>query len=254
MVLNSCLKPLDLDKVSEPRLVIEGIILKDSVAQVRISESVSKTSDNNFPIRTDAIVTLKSSSKEEILSPNSNGLFVSNEIIGKENELYKLTVEIDNSIYTAETYLHKKNIKIRELGFIEDLDFLKNPFYLQIDFFVLPDTLNSGNVSNNGYVRLLQNHREQLGRQFFFDFNSPPADPFLWNLDFVQQNDTIEVELVIMDEGLYDYFSELNEVTNQVNFVGLSVAPPTNVYGNFGTDILGYFGAFHKEKAIFIVE
>ncbi len=251
--ITSCLKPLDLDDVSEPQTVIEGVIFKDSLAQVRISESISKTSENVFPIFTNASVILKSNDHMEILEPDSEGIFVSKVIKGEVGKTYELTVEYENKVYEATTSLPEKNINISTIGFQEVLDFSSNPFYLEIDFFAYSNIDNSFN-SSHGLFNLVQNGTNQIGKHFFFDAANNHSNPVSWTLDLLQKNDSLKVELFVMDERLYQYFFELNEVTSDLNFVGLSVAPPVNIHGNFGDEILGYFGAFQKETRTFIAE
>jgi hypothetical protein len=62
---------------------------------------------------------------------------------------------------------------------------------------------------------------------------------------FFKPGDTVNVELLSMDAGVYDYFNTLSEIlTSDAN----TSAAPANPNSNFNNGALGYFAAYATSK------
>ncbi|MCW3126192.1 MAG: hypothetical protein JWO03_1850, partial [Bacteroidetes bacterium] len=65
---------------------------------------------------------------------------------------------------------------------------------------------------------------------------------------FINENDTIQMELDAIDKPVYEYFNTLNEST--INSLS---AAPANPPSNFSNNALGYFSAYSPTTSHHIV-
>lgn len=246
ITFSTCTTELNLDDVFEEKTIIEGYIMKNEKARVRVSKSVSKTSQNNFPIIDNAIITLTDSINSEQLSYLGNGVYESKQIIGTPNRMYEIEVSIEDEIYTAKTKMPEQTIWIDSIGFKQEINFDTTNYIDLLEVFAFPsDELIT---KDYGFFTLRIDGNLAFDARVFFQENPTEECPYRWEVLNINEGSNLEVELIQLESNLYDYFLEVNKLNDQINFLGLSVAPPANIKGNFDKDILGYFGALNTDK------
>lgn len=82
----------------------------------------------------------------------------------------------------------------------------------------------------DGYI--VYDDEGQDGQAVRLPYFGPPFDP----------GDTLDVNLMSIDEIYHDYYLQLSDVQSQ----GLGASVPYNPKGNFEEEVLGYFAIFHE--------
>lgn len=242
----SCLNQLDLNGVFDEKIIIEGRILKGEKAQVIITKSISKTDDNLFPIISDAIVTLSSNDLTEQLNYVGDGRYESAEIIGSIGQTYNITVALGGESYIAQSTMPEQGVWIDSLGFPEPIEFDTSNFVPTLA--IQPFLQNTSKNTNFGFLRLHINDSLVNNPQYLFFNDRFRNTDFSWTKDTVFQGANLVVQLFQTDSIINEYFYEVNRLNEQINLVGLTIAPPTDLKGNFNNGALGYFGAMIREE------
>ena len=248
--LNSCISPspIDLDDVFEEKIIIEATIFEDEYARVLISKSVSKTDENIFPRVENAQIILSNNGNEETLKNRSNGLYESEEIVGIVGEIYELEVKIDNQIYRAISTLPEQSIFLDSIVFKQEINFQDSNYISPLNIFLY----TSDNITSKDYGFFdltIGNAQSQSTFHLFEDDNSDPCTNF-WTENTVFQGTELRVDLFQVDEDVFKYFEGLKQINSRVDFIGLPVAPPANLEGNFTNGALGYFGAMNTDSIV----
>ena len=139
LLMLGCQREIDMKLPDyQPKLVIEGSIETGSPAMVMLSKSIPYFSEINWgTLMNDVLVngsqarvfvTSETGEKEELqwrISPEAPYYmaFMGNNVLGKEQTHYTLTVEYDGQTYTAETYI-PKTFDLDSIGFDQSSDLL----------------------------------------------------------------------------------------------------------------------------------
>ncbi|RMG82873.1 MAG: DUF4249 family protein [Bacteroidetes bacterium] len=243
--LSACLSPLDLNEVFQERVIIEGVILENQPARVRVSKSVSKTGENHFPLIGDARILLRTDNLEEQLAYQGNGIYESSNIMGEAGKTYSINVQVGKELYEASTTLPVQTVWMDSIGFKDALRFDSSGFVPQLDVFVFPK--NEPSPNDFGFFSLEVDSLPYSQKNVFFQNPAPAQCPYFWSVQNIKKGTPLTVILYQTDQPVADYFKSLKGFTEQLTLVGFSVAPPENVPGNFDNDALGFFGAFQTD-------
>lgn len=226
LALGSCSKIIDIElNTAMQRIVIEARITDEGgPARVILSRTTDYFNPNEPEKVTGAAVSLRSDVGEtEILQEVSPGIYQSNEMIGVSGRSYYLKVEDGDQVYEATALLPTKvlidSLEVRFMDSIQDL---------QTEF--------------RNSMRILANDALFNGRQSFINLN---------RMGFYNLGDTIQVELVSIDEEVYNYFDQLNEISS--GGAGFSSSAPANPKNNLTNGAMGYFTAEAVDRKVRIV-
>jgi len=250
----SCEKVIDIDlNESEKQVVIEAKLSEGTQSFSVIISQTAPYFESQSPQSVDnAIVTLRDETGSALLIPfQQNGIYTS-EVTAISGRTYTLDVQIEDKIYTANTFLPEK-VELTELytEFRAAMGPNDEGYLVYFRYEDPPGVKNYYRVvhSVNGVP---QNTGEDL-QVLNDDFNDGSNARFALFQQFFQIQDTVEVVLQHFDETSYDYYNSLGDiVSGGVGFGGGSVAPgnPNSVWSD---DALGYFSAIHSDTLSIIV-
>jgi len=241
---NACEKIIDLDiNESNPQLVVEANIESGKVCRVKLSKTKSLFEEEATTYINNAVVRLKSSAgEEETLSLEENGLYTSSAITGTETLSYNLSIESEGEIYEATTTIPAK-VALDTIEFQKVVTPMRTMFmtvakftdpaefnnYYKVNFYIKDTTwkkVPSINVEN-----------DQLS-------NGAEIGAMGTGMD-IETGDSVLVELLSIDQQIYDYFYTLDDVIGS-GMMGSSA--PYNPTSNISNGALGYFGGWSVDK------
>jgi hypothetical protein len=251
LLFSGCEKVIDVDlNDADPHIVIEGNLgYNPYLAEVKISMT-SSYFDTLPPEKVSgAIVTVSNDFGEKyIFNETQNGIYQSKDIRYKIGETYRLSVEANGEKYEASSKLNPPvNIDSIKFYYEDSFSFFDAGYYVNIYLFDPPGIKNfyRVKVSKNG---LLKNSIDDL---FIFDDRYVDGNSLeinLFNSSF-QQNDTVTVQLISLDQGAYEYFKTFGEVVNN----NPGSAAPANPNSNISNGALGYFSTWSSDTKSFII-
>lgn len=250
LVLVACEEIIEIDlEGTEPRIVIEGSI-SDSPGPYRVT--LTKTTDyfdpSEYPAVAGATVVISDDMGcVDTLVELSNGVYETTTIMGEYGRTYKLEVKAEGKDYTASARLPERiDIDSIQLEYYPEAYYYEDSYWLHCHF-------NDPRDSANFYrVRAFKN--DTLDKNVyaiddkFIDGN--PVDLFIWG-DYFLPGDTAILELISMDEKVYDYFLTLANLWYSGG--DGSYSTPANPNTNLSNDALGYFGAFAVDRDTVII-
>lgn len=234
-LLTSCEKNINLDlNKANPKYVIEAKLYHGEQPFV---VSIKKTTDyygkEQQAVVDNATIYLHEIGGDSVFVSSVGDGYYSAQVNTSIGKAYRLKVAIDGKTYTAETYMPapvsidsmetKKKDESEDYRLSVSLsDIANQPNYYSI-LLTINDTLLS--TANNLY---LFDDRLNDGHAIHYDV-----------MRTVHKNDRVKAELISMDSRVYNYFKSLYYAANN------DTSPaPANPNSNFGSEVLGYFGAF----------
>lgn len=250
-VLSSCTKVIDIDlNEADPKFVIEAnYTAEDSTVRVQLSltanyfdNNPSTTIDNLVVVITDHL------GNSQTVPFVSNGYYELTNYIPIFNTNYTMTVQYDGVIYTANSIMNPP-VPLEEItyeyypaffgldpGYVCNLRF-NDPAGIE-NYYIIATSLN--HVEENKLTDLyLQNDDYSDGNL---------VERPLFREEFVQEGDTVEIELRSVDKEVYGYFSEILSIAG-----GQSSAAPANPKTNWDNNALGYFSAYSNSRREVII-
>jgi hypothetical protein len=254
MFLVACEEVIDVDlNDAEPQLAVDGKINLNEPAAVILSYTTSYFSSEEPVFEPNATMTLSSSKNEtETLTYRGNGLYLGRTIIGQVGVTYQLSITIGEQTYQGSSQLLTPTEII-------------NLNYARFDGFGSPDDedlynleivlKNNPNEENFYLVKYYLNDSEieetfsVWSHEFFPNDETVEFNPLRFSFG---KDDVVTVRAYSIDEGTYDYYSQLDEIIDQQ---GGGSSTPFNPASNLGKAILGYFRAWsYDEKSIKVEE
>lgn len=239
MALFSCRKVIHVDLNSAaPKVVIEANISDEPGPYfVKVTKTINFDQSNVFPPVTGAAVVVSDDAgNTETLAETSPGVYQTATLTGTPGRTYTLTVTIAGATYKAVSKMYAPvtidSIKAQRSIFGAHRNihvFFTDPGGID-NWYRIVETVNdtprkdiyiTGDILRNG---------QQLEEILFTD------DP---EKDSITHGDRVSIALQSVDEGVYDYFRTLSEITQG----GDPGATPSNPVSNFGKGALGYFNA-----------
>jgi hypothetical protein len=253
LIAASCQKVIQVDLNSaNPAIVIEGGITDTTNgAIVRITKTADYFNGTSLPEVSGATVQItdkegNTTNLIETLLP-INGtpakVYLAQNITPKHGEIYTLSVLAEGKSYTAQSSMLTP-VKIDSIKFLKGLRprqggaippmvahcYFKDPKGIANYYRLRIHLLNRQTTKQiEGY-----NLREDT----FFDGNE--NDFSFDNMD-LQSGDKIEVQLISIDNMVYDYFKTLANIVSGGG--GASSSSPANPNSNLSNNALGYFAA-----------
>lgn len=248
IIIAGCEKVVKIDLNSaKPKYVIEGSVTNTSDPfTVSITTTKNFDEDNNFPGVANANVTISDNAgNSEQLSMISLGVYKTSTMIGVPGRTYYLNVDINGQKFDS---------------------FSQMPFQVNIDTVVSYDftdigtTIKAINVSYydplgqiNFYKYNLIVNKKRAKRINLYDDRASDGNyafrPLFYfeNNERLKSGDSVTVEMLCIDKGVYTYFYSLDQTINQ------SAAAPANPISNISGGALGYFSAHTKEIISLVV-
>lgn len=260
IILVSCEEVIDIDlNSSDPAFVVEAIIYKDSVSLVRLTRTTSYFSLEEPEFIDDASIIISDGTSSEELTYTGNGYYTGSTIIGTEERTYKIEIIIDGTIYEGISYMPLKTDIISvhftksesqsilnpygETVFTITCEFSDNP---DIDNFYLIRFISDGAMLENSYYLLTENNANDGV------VNNTNNDTISFSESVFYEGGEVEVQVFSIDESVYNYFIQLNDVL----YWKRRVMPPTpyNPVSNINNGALGYFAAWSYDSEIIMLE
>jgi len=245
----SCEKVINVDlNDANPKIVIEaGLYEGTHVFKVHITKTISYFNNGIAPTIDNANVTLSDRiNPAKTLIPVGDGWYELLNCTATNNTTYELNVVAEGKTYTASSYLPVSPV----LDSLTYKDFGGgfgggnfDPYLMTAHF------QDSVGVAN--YYRLIVTKNDSLQNKPFdlFVFDDKIRDGQYIEVPvfsaFCDIGDTMDVELVSMDEKVYDYYITFGEIiTGDAN----NSAAPANPNSNWSNKALGYFGAYSIQR------
>jgi hypothetical protein len=245
--LTSCEDVIVLDlEESAQRFVIEANLnATDSSCVVKISKSGGFYQTNNFEKIENATLLLNLSNGNSYnFSESSAGEYRVDSIAIAAGDSAYLSVSLTSGeLFNAATYCPTP-ISLDTLEVRENV-FQGQTFYQLLYTFQDPAAeenfyrlkVRQNDTLLDGYI--VYDDAGQDGQEVTLPYFGPPFDPA----------DTLDVTLMSIDQTYHDYYLQVSDVQSQ----GLGASIPYNPKGNFGKEVLGYFGIYHENTMRIIV-
>ncbi|KOY86100.1 hypothetical protein AD998_08025 [bacterium 336/3] len=252
MIFFSCQKEIDLNLNSaNSKIVIEGEILQNETAQVKISKTVDVDDANSYPAVSGAIVIIKDDlGNTEQLLETASGVYETSLLKGTEGRTYTLEVTVENNVYSAQSTMPQKvnldDVKI-------SISTFSPPGQTEDNYIVYPQFIDPLELGNN--YRFIQSKNGEADPTIIvandnIDNGVANSRP-IFSQDFeLKKGDTLTLEMMCIDKATYDYFFSLNQ--SQGNGPGGGTTP-ANPVSNIQGGALGYFSAYTSQKKIVLV-
>lgn len=245
--LLSCEKEIDLDLRSvEPRLVIEGKVIYDSLAMVKITKTKDFGDDNNYTPVADAIVSIADATGfSEILILDASGWYKAQNMRGAVGQTYSLTVKYEDKEYTAESTLPPMvPIDSITMFLFPVMDYALPRVHFKDPLGNVNDYYRKKLFVNGKYIKAYREatEAEQTDGINIITLISPNEKEL--EDEEIKKGDTISVELQSIDKGAFTFFDTLGNIDNSM------VNPTSNIKGG----ALGYFSAYSFDRKEIIAD
>jgi hypothetical protein len=245
-VFASCKKEVQIDLQSkESKLVIEADFAADKkVNTVYLTKTREVYGTGRFPEVSKARVVVSDNAEySEVLSETAPGVYQTKSFSGKVGSTYFLTVMYENKTFEAS-------------GTLQPLVKLDTAFAITADFGgmkmngFIPVYTDPAGVKNNyrfiEYVNGVRVKGSIVNNDEFKDGLAQQEPLFIMDA-VMKPGDCLEVEMQMIDDASYLYFSSKDKTT------GLESATPANPVSNFSGGALGYFNVHSTQYAKMLV-
>lgn len=243
----SCEKEIDVDLRSvTPRLVIEGVVVKDSLAKVKLTKTKDFDGDNNYlPVSGAEVVISDDAGASEILILDESGWYVAQTLRGEVGRTYNLLVIYEEKTYTSTSTMPP-------LVEIDSITMYKFPV---IDYHIPRIHFKDPKGKANDYYRIklfIKDKYMSVGQEAVSTDQTDGLEvalPFFVDekkLDDekIKKGDKITFELQSVDKGAYTFFDTLGKMEETKN------NPTSNISGG----VLGYFSAYSYDRQFIIAD
>lgn len=245
-VVLACEKVIDIPLNDADIRIVVDAQLRDSLGDnyVRLSRTGSVYDNANFEIISGATVTISDGATTYTLAedPSEPGFYTNLALKSEPNMTYNLTIVTDGQTLTATSTTFDEPV-ISELFFEKQYNFFSefDPSEPDSVFQVFYDFSDNGGQTNFYRVRAWVNGDEDRNFYVYNDklFNGQNNIAPIWGSS-VLAGDTVDVELLSIDEARYKYLVTL--VSNLQS--GGQGPTPANPTSNIEGDAIGYFSAF----------
>ena len=245
----SCKKVIEIKvKDSDTKYVIEGIVTNEAGScKVMISKTNPFYADHNFPIVSNAVVTISDNITQYTLTETSPGIYQNTSLTGVQGHTYRLSVAVDNQSFFASCTMPQPVV-------LDTLYISSGPFG-QFNFATV--SFNDPPGINNGYrfVQYLNGRKDP--RIFWENDEFTDGEKVTLQLDTgidkkddprnIKSGDEVIIEMQTLDESIYKYWYSLR--TGGGDGSG-NTAAPANPLTNISGGALGYFSAHTISRRI----
>ena len=257
MSLASCEEVIELDlENAEPKIVIDATVdATAQTAQVILTKSNGFYDDINLDFVNDATVNLTLADGSIVnLSMIQDGIYgafglnISEDdaltltVIDGESNEYKATENVPHSVEIDSLQI----VPLNEAGFGGGTSGGQDVKMYQI-FTHWQDVLDKESFYR---IRTIVNDTLQAGVYTLSDDINRNGDAFSQPVfQFFEEGDTVNMQLLSLDEGSHRYFYDLSAVQGQ----GFNSTTPYNPKSNFDNNALGYFSIFRLDEKTVIL-
>ncbi len=255
LLMASCQKVININlNDANPQVVIEAALYEGQHDfKVHVTQTASYFGDDVPAAITDAVVTLNDPNSGVItLNNNGNGWYEVPALTAFPNTRYELNVQANGKSFTAsaDLPLHTQidTFSTKPFGGFGPPDPDQGEQLLLVHF------KDTAGIKNYYRVVITQNNQLLSKPEFYYIFDDQIRDglpieaPLFTSLFF--KGDSVDVELLGMDAGVYDYFTTLRDVLSGDANTG---AAPANPNSNFNNGALGYFAAYSSSKKSIVI-
>ncbi|MFC2152220.1 DUF4249 domain-containing protein [Bacteroidota bacterium] len=246
----SCEEVIDINLDSaEPHIVIEGTITNEKGPYtIKITRTTDYFNPTESSKVSSAIVNISDDQgNEETLVETSPGIYQTSTIEGVIGRTYYLNVNIDGTEYKASSYMPDTTY-IDFISYDNATAFQGEPE----DYYVLTFFHDIENIEN--YYRLKLYINSELD-EFIYLTDDEWQDGLDITFGLLAEKavigDTIVIELMNIDQQVYDYYTTLNSLLEDM-FIFAST--PANPNSNISNGALGYFGAYSFTRDTVIIQ
>ncbi|HPJ60937.1 MAG TPA: DUF4249 domain-containing protein [Bacteroidales bacterium] len=259
LVVTACEEVVDIDlRYAEPKLVVEGVIYKDSVCNVRLTRTADYFSSEEPEIIEDADISISDGSISEQLVYTGNGFYRGSTITGTPGTTYEIEISQGGETFLGSStmpdgatifsthYTRSSEVSILnpegKLGFTINSKFYDSP------------------AEDNYYMICFRSQGELIEERFFMltekGANGGSFDKINDMISFSESifydGGIVDVELFTMDEPVYNYFRQLDDIM----FWKRRYIPPVpyNPVSNISNGALGYFSAMCYDSETLVLE
>lgn len=238
LIFIGCEKVIDVDlNDSDPQIVIEGTVNNQAGPyEVRISKTRNFNENVPFFGISGALVVLSDNSAQvDTLIETSTGIYRTESLIGIPGNTYYLSVNVEGKFYYSASVLpHIVNF--------DSLFTETSTLFGETQIYAVPQYTDTPGMRNfYRFVEFVNNNRtNRIFVQNDINRNGAIITQPLRSENDVLAGDTIKVEMMCIDEPVYNYFLSL--LTNVEG--GLNEGTPANPLTNIVGSKLGYFSAY----------
>ena len=254
LLITSCEEVIEIDlSGTEPVLVVEALLEKDSLAFVRLTKTSDYFDNSASPIVENANIVLSNEEGEqEVLQYLDKGYYYGSSLLG---ELGSYTMKVQTETYDIEAESSILTpVEVYDMYF-EILDTKGGPGYdPEMDTYKITLKFSDNPAEHNFYMlrywangELVSPTYTLMEDKYVVVNDTIEFTPFF---DFFYANDLIDVHIYSLDESAFKYYSQLNDQMQKGMGGG---STPYNPQSNFGTGIMGYFAARSLTKAQAVV-
>ncbi len=255
ILLSSCEKVIDIDLSStDAKIVIEGAITDQAGPyRVKITKSTDYFVPEEAPAVTGASVIISDNEgNSELLDEVSAGVYETSTLQGVHGRTYTLQVDVEGEVYTASSVLHNKTL-IDSLKYEEMTAFGPTGGGDEQQYRISCFFQDVAGVEE--YYRLKVYNNNKLQTAFYMqDDQLTDGQSIVYgriNGD-IFNGDSIKVELLKIDKGVYDYYNTLSNILGGGGMQSSST--PANPISNISNGAMGCFGAMAIDEAVIVVE
>jgi hypothetical protein len=243
LFLSSCEDVIQLDLEStDSQIVIEASLNASSQTATVLISKTNDFYDNTEPEKVSgAIITLQGETGDTyVFSEASPGTYVAENVIASTEEVFNLSVEVEDMVYEAATTVPSA----ANLKEIIQSDFPSGPFGDEGAILLSAIWDDPAGIENFYRIRTYVDDIFQADSYTVLDDNirgdgEEITTPIQKGFD---ENTKVTIELLSIDEAYYDYFFQLASLSGE----GANSTTPYNPTGNFSNDALGYFGIYYS--------
>lgn len=249
-LMSSCLEDIDLDHITQKKLVVEAKVPLEEKAWVKLTETISKTASNNFPGVENAIVRLSDDQgNEEELNYVGNGLYEADTLIGQLGTRYFLNIEHERLAITGSSLMPAMIVPVDSLWYDERYD-SENFFQ---GTFITARVITPPGAITYGLLRLFING--ELTETDYFIKNADEVNEFTLRVNQIfGLDEEIKAIFYHLEPQVYDYLKTIYELDDSSGLTLSPVAPPNNPVVNLEGETLGYFSAMAESQKILVIE
>jgi len=258
-IISSCEEVIDLDlNDSDPEFIVEAIIYKDSVCNIRLTQTTSYFVQQQPEVVEDASITISDGTVSEELNYYGNGYYRGNSVTGTEGNTYTLEIRHNGLTYESISFMPEKTEIVSVSYDKGSSPGILNP-YGETVFSIRNRFLDNPDKDNYYMIKYIENNRMLEKNYFMLTDHDAVGGVFNIKNDTISFSESIfyeggevEVQLFSIDKSVYDYFKQLNDVL----FWKRRIIPPGqyNPVSNITNGALGYFAALSFDSEIIILE
>ncbi len=239
LTFTSCEKVIEIElNEADSQYVVVGNINKGEYASISLTKSIGFSAENKYPAVTAAVVTLTDSEgNKETLTETKPGIYEGKSLKGKSGVTYTLDIKHDGKTITSTSKMPDLTVLNDIKAAPSNLGGIAGEVYN-----IFPIYTNAPNVRNYYRYRQFINGKEDksiLVTDDIVNDGKINARP-LFSREQIMKGDTVRIQLIDIDENMYNYFYSLGQSTGEGPGGG---STPANPVSNLSNRALGYFSA-----------